>query len=531
MGGFYDALSATVLAGNETGNLPREAERLDAELSLFELYCWKRDMRVDPMSDDGVEALNKVSVERLRALHALPPPTLRSMGYRSWADNRSMSIEPGLTTAERDRTDMLQNKRCVPCPDCTECGSDPDGRSLADWRTIGGPVNITLKQGYSVVTPTAEISQMAGRIDILQCPSEESCISFNVLAPPTARHRLWCARGHDEHSALCAICSESFVRDPQDRSCSNCGAVSLSGAVSMCLLTVVVVLGAVGSYCSHQQQVGLWVAILRLAWPRFKQSLAIIVTNFQILANVGESTGVTFPAFFASFTNAISTVVNLDIFGLPGLSCLLGGSYYRKFISKMLMPVILVMVAKFACRLHLQRIRTKRMPIPADLSPSVTYKMKLNRSIVTGNLVSSYSSLLFAIVYLLYPSTSKAVFVMFRCRLVAPALSLLDDDYSIQCWTGAHLCFCFIGAFCLALYPVGIPLYLGRTMWARQDQIQANPKYIDIAHYRPLFQFYKADCFMFEIYFMLEKVVLIGVVGECLILCIVDLHIFDILPT
>ena len=190
-----------------------------------------------------------------------------------------------------------------------------------------------------------------------------------------------------------------------------------------------------------------------------------------------------------------------------------------------------MMVAKFACRLHLQRIRTKRMPIPADLSPSVTYKMKLNRSIVTGNLVSSYSSLLFAIVYLLYPSTSKAVFVMFRCRLVAPALSLLDDDYSIQCWTGAHLCFCFIGAFCLALYPVGIPLYLGRTMWARQDQIQANPKYIDIAHYRPLFQFYKADCFMFEIYFMLEKVVLIGVVGECLILCIMDLHIFDIIPT
>ena len=36
--------------------------------------------------------------------------------------------------------------------------------------------------------------------------------------------------------------------------------------------------------------------------------------------------------------------------------------------------------------------------------------------------------------------------------------------------------------------------------------IKQAPDFVGIAHYKPLFQFYKQDCFMFEIYFMLEKV-------------------------
>ena len=87
-----------------------------------------------------------------------------------------------------------------------------------------------------------------------------------------------------------------------------------------------------------------------------------------------------------------------------------------------------------------------------------------------------------------------------------------------------------------------MPLCLGRVLWRNRATIQDAPGYIGLAHYRyglfplperlapldfmgvlyegragkrtiirsfpsrPLFQFYSRDCFMFEVYFMLEKV-------------------------
>ena len=51
-----------------------------------------------------------------------------------------------------------------------------------------------------------------------------------------------------------------------------------------------------------------------------------------------------------------------------------------------------------------------------------------------------------------------------------------------------------------------MPLYFATILLRNQKQIVAAPDYIGIAQYKPLFTFYKADCFMFEIYFMLEKV-------------------------
>jgi hypothetical protein len=114
------------------------------------------------------------------------------------------------------------------------------------------------------------------------------------------------------------------------------------------------------------------------------------------------------------------------------------------------------------------------MPIPAGLTPSQTYKMKLNRVVVVANIDSSYSSLLFAIIYLLYPGTSKGVFEIFRCHSVQDGLSLLEADYTIECWVGLHLVAVAFGALCVLLYPVGIPLYLGRQMWRNKAQIRAN---------------------------------------------------------
>jgi hypothetical protein len=60
---------------------------------------------------------------------------------------------------------------------------------------------------------------------------------------------------------------------------------------------------------------------------------------------------------------------------------------------------------------------------------------------------------------------------------------------------------------------MGVPRWFGVFLFRNCKQIRTAPDYIEIVHYKPLFQFYKPNCWLFEMYFMLEKVVLVGLMG------------------
>jgi hypothetical protein len=44
---------------------------------------------------------------------------------------------------------------------------------------------------------------------------------------------------------------------------------------------------------------------------------------------------------------------------------------------------------------------------------------------------------------------SKLVFEIFRCRAVGGGLQLLEADYAIVCWRGAHLAWAVVGGVCM----------------------------------------------------------------------------------
>ena len=123
--------------------------------------------------------------------------------------------------------------------------------------------------------------------------------------------------------------------------------------------------------------ISLWVPVTRLAWPRFKQSSAILISNFQIVANIGTVSAVAFPPAFTQAINAVGSIVNMDVLNLPGLACLVGQSYYRKFIGKMLLPMVLVGITTLASIVHRRRIRTRTMPMPPGLSLSKSWRFKV----------------------------------------------------------------------------------------------------------------------------------------------------------
>ena len=97
---------------------------------------------------------------------------------------------------------------------------------------------------------------------------------------------------------------------------------------------------------------------------------------------------------------------------------------------------------------------------------------------------------------------------MWRCRRVAPDESLLEADLSITCFEGYHLLFSFVALVFFVVYIVGIPALLYRHMLFYKSSIKNAPDYILLKPVKSIYQFYKPDCYQFEMYFWLEKVTL-----------------------
>ena len=112
----------------------------------------------------------------------------------------------------------------------------------------------------------------------------------------------------------------------------------------------------------------------------------------------------------------------------------------------------------------------------------------------------------FAVVYLLYPSTSAAIMDTFYCRrLSAGHLRVLMADYSVVCFNddGTPTAEWAIGAGvagCLFLvWSVGVPASFAWRLHRNREVIRnGNPGFAGIASLRPLYMFFKPDCYMFE---------------------------------
>jgi hypothetical protein len=157
--------------------------------------------------------------------------------------------------------------------------------------------------------------------------------------------------------------------------------------------------------------------------------------------------------------------------------------------------------------------------------------IRLRRTVRVALLRVKYYELMFFVVYLLYPGCSAMSFSIFRCRglggsTLEEQTARLDADYSILCagvdapsqhpaqmtptgYTAMKaLGWLFIGAF-----PIGIPTVLGFQLYRQRDVIRNNPDYVSLAHLKPLFVFYKPDAYLWEIWFMAEKVIFVGFMG------------------
>ena len=78
---------------------------------------------------------------------------------------------------------------------------------------------------------------------------------------------------------------------------------------------------------------------------------------------------------------------------------------------------------------------------------------------------------------LLYPSIANKAFLMFRCRTVdglkngADLKMILDKDYSVECFVGAHAQYLWVAYTAILVYAMGVPMILFFLLWKMRHHL------------------------------------------------------------
>ena len=83
----------------------------------------------------------------------------------------------------------------------------------------------------------------------------------------------------------------------------------------------------------HKMKVALVFLVLQRSWPRIRQSIAILITNFQITGKLSDRVGIDMPHDMQVIFADTAAFVNLDVLSLPGVACLAGDNYYTRWVK------------------------------------------------------------------------------------------------------------------------------------------------------------------------------------------------------
>ena len=314
-----------------------------------------------------------------------------------------------------------------------------------------------------------------------------------------------------------------------------------------------------------------YVRIMEKCWPRFRQSWRILVSNFQITSKIAVTCSIQWPGLYKNFMEVAGEFCNLDVLALPGLRCLMSKNFFWSWGAKMLLLPFIVLVLYIWYRHEVHKLKklahyhTNSHDIGDIFETSNTSEKvlvavvakKLRLAIALGRASTRFNSWTFMFAappsgpqtldhfpgsrsmrfpnegppdpglrvfcrdcrftFLLYPSLTTSVFSLFRCRDLDGGASVLYADPIIACTTApnsdfdpGYYTFYSLALVLLLVYPLGVPAMYAYKLYTNRVSIRLNPEYVKVVGFKPLFQFYKGKNYMWEIYFMLQKVFLLG---------------------
>jgi hypothetical protein len=208
------------------------------------------------------------------------------------------------------------------------------------------------------------------------------------------------------------------------------------------------------------------------------QPARIVITYFQVAAQLGQSLHTMLPPMFSSaveFTRPALNVFNL-FFSLDCAGDL--GSFRSKWLLKVVaLPLVLlgIVLLVYCCvrRMEMRqaRLASRQGQRPADIS-SIEQTSAARRQA---------KELLFFVVFLVYPTVCNVAFSSLNCRQLSPTTSVLVDDDRVVCQNGDHRILQVCSVCVIVVFGIGVPGYFGTRMACTSWQYKQEKGADDLA--------------------------------------------------
>ncbi len=203
-------------------------------------------------------------------------------------------------------------------------------------------------------------------------------------------------------------------------------------------------------------------------------------------------TGAHYPDVYETFVKRLH-FINVDIGDMFSFSCFIKTDFFDRLVWKTLTPmaVLLALGATYAIAIARNRNATDAVKL--------TFRRK-------------HLSMAIFVLFLVYSSVSRDIFLTFSCEGLDSGVSYLRADYALTCSSQRHDVFRAYAGLMAVVYPLGVPALFGWWLRRHRRELQ-SPDRSENPHLEPakaLWESYKGNRWYFIIIEYGRRIALTG---------------------
>eukprot|EP00944_MAST-04C_sp_MAST-4C-sp1_P003556 g3556.t1 len=345
-----------------------------------------------------------------------------------------------------------------------------------------------------------------------KCPFKTACLGGQTISTKhngTVRDNTTKSRCNAGYAGVvCAICDKGYYL--MDDLCLPC--LPANGGAET--LVIVVFGGAFGLFMFllvHQMRVRdskwYWKRLMNAGKKnnaldtdslrkkdKLGKHLKIFVGFIQILSVSDSAYKIPWPQEFLNFLR-IMTPVNFDFLSMSGVGCLVEYNFFHSYTTMMMIPICVSVFVYVTYIIGLKRHEH-------HFKKRFTHAMRTHYT----NHVLQFTMW---IVLIIYPPLSRRSLEYFNCSGNIDGKYYLTKDYTIECFTGEWNAMLPVAIVSVAIYPLGIPALFAFQLWKHRKKLDDDAV---LARYGFLYEPYQREAFLWDIWEMLRKLLLTGVI-------------------
>ena len=243
---------------------------------------------------------------------------------------------------------------------------------------------------------------------------------------------------------------------------------------------------------------------------RIYGQIKIIISFLQICSSYTVAYDqVPWPDFFKDFSLGLG-FINLDfLYVLAGSKCNMALPFLDRFLIHMAAPPMMIF-ALFLAYVMASFVVPCCVPIKEALTVQMTEDLRTRKKQLQYRM--SIKIAIF-IMLLLYPGLATSLFLMLRCEEIPEVGLVLEQDYSVFCFTFLHGAYMSLVGIFMAMYVFGIPFFVFLVLHRNRKHLHDRKSiyYEEVRmKYGGLYVQYEQPYWWFEMTTLFYKMVITG---------------------